>query len=157
MIGLLWKAIKPIAVQKAGQYAESKATEGDWDMSKIRDLKLNALTRAQRKERRAAGGAWWQKAARQERRSNVRDRFGNWTDAISGNASDSSAPLVLPPNLGANMPGPGTPGARNIGSGGASNGTAGGAGQSAYGEWYLNPLYLAGLAGLGFFLFRKKK
>jgi len=153
MIGLIWKAIKPVAFQKAGQYAESKVNSGEWDMSRIRNMKLNALTRAQRKERREAGGAWWQKAARQERRANVRERFSNWNDSrISGNAMEPSASVVLPPNLGANMPSPGTPGARNTGiAGGAGNG-----GSMAATSWYLNPIYLAGLAGLGFYFFRKK-
>ena len=109
----IWRAARPlrmVAVAKAGEAAEKAYVSGEYDMSRIRDLKRDALTRAQRKERREQGGLFWR--FRDESRP-LGAAWQRWTNPeISGNASQGAAPVVVPPNLGMNLPGPGEPGSR---------------------------------------------
>ena len=148
----IWQAAKPyrmVARAKAGQYAEEQITSGEWDMSRIRDLKQQALTRAQRKERREQGGLFWRF---QDESRPLGAAWQNWTNpGISGNASQEAAPVVLPPNLGQNLPGPGQPGSRRaVYSAPAAPAAPGWGGP-------VPALALAGALGLGaWFLLRKK-
>ena len=107
-----------------------------------RQFKWQRLTQEDRKRRREAGEAWWQKSAREERQAGRQERrdsgdsfLQRWLDA-----TDDS----MPPNLGDNLPGPGTPGDRN------SNG------MSSYGQGGGFPLWPLLAAGSIAFLILKK-
>lgn len=148
----IWRAAKPlrmVAVSKAGQAAQRAYEEGDLDMSRIRDLKRNALTRAQRKERREQGGFFWR--FRDDSRP-LGAAFQQLTNPeISGNAEQEAAPVVIPPNLGQNLPGPGQPGSRRQVFASAQPVQA-----PRYGNLFTNPVVLALLGTSAFFLFRKR-
>lgn len=161
----LWRLARPVrlaALQAAGQHAQQKIESGEWEMG-IRDWKLNALTSAQRKERRQAGDAWWQigdKAAREERQAGRKEKrqAGEAWWQIFGDASQPAAPVII----GSGLPGPGAPGSRTTGPGRGSGGVYGGGGNGTTGNgaeapWYMNPLFLAVAAGGAWYLFGKKK
>ena len=146
----IWQAAKPyrmVARAKAGQYAEEQITSGEWDMSRIRDLKQQALTRAQRKERREQGGLFWRFS---DESRPLGAAWQNWTNpGISGNAAQGSAPVVVPPNLGQRLPGPGAPGRRRPVSQPAPT--------AAPADWWANPLLLVAAAGAAWWVLSPKK
>jgi len=104
----------------------------------VREQKWWNLNRSQRQAQRAAGDAWWQKSAREARQSGRRDFWGRWIE-------DAEPGAQVPPGLGSNLPGPGTPGSRTTGS----------KGNGAF-DW--TPIFWASVVtSTAWILFNKKK